>query len=89
MLSSNMDIVVPFNPFMVFNELESGLKHHSLVSSSDQMDHFREMLAITRQEYEDLVKSDVQKAISLDESAIETLCANYIDHVKAYTQKRR
>jgi serine protein kinase len=77
------------NPFMVFNELESGLKHHSLVSGTDKLDHFKEMLAATRQEYEDIVKNDVQKAISLDESAIQTLCANYIDHVKAHTQKEK
>ncbi|MDD0853130.1 serine protein kinase [Halobacteriovorax sp. GB3] len=77
------------NPFMVFNELESGLKNHSLINSPDQLDHYKEMLAITRQEYEDTVKNDVQKAISLDESAIETLCSNYIDNVKAYTQKEK
>ena len=77
------------NPFMVFNELESGLKHHSLVNGQDQMDSFKEMLAMTRQEYEDIVKNDVQKAISLDESAIQTLCANYIDHVKATPKKRK
>ncbi len=77
------------NPFMVFNELESGLKHHSLVNNADQMDHYREMLAATRQEYEDTVKNDVQKAISLDESAIQTLCSNYVDNVKAYTQKEK
>ena len=47
------------------------------------------MLAITRQEYEDIVKNDVQKAISIDETAIKTLCANYIDNIKAYTQKEK
>jgi serine protein kinase len=77
------------NPFMIFNELESGLKHHGLISSPDQLDHFREMLAVARQEYEDIVKNDVQKAISVDDTAIQTLCANYIDHVKAYTQKEK
>lgn len=77
------------NAFMVFNELESGLKHHSLINSSDQLDHLKETLAIARQEYEELVKNDVQKAISLDENAIQTLCANYIDNVKAYTQKQK
>lgn len=77
------------NPFMVFNELESGLKHHGLISSPDQLDHYREMLAVARQEYEDVVKNDVQKAISVDETAIQTLCANYIDHVKAHTQKEK
>jgi len=77
------------NPFMVFNELEAGLKHHSLINSKDQLEYFKEMLAVARQEYEDIVKNDVQKAISLDEKAVETLCANYIDHVKAYTQKEK
>ena len=77
------------NPFMVFNELESGLKHHGLINSPDQLDHYKEMLAVARQEYEDIVKNDVQKAISVDESAIQTLCGNYIDHVKAYTQKEK
>jgi len=77
------------NAFMVFNELESGLKHHALISSPDQLDHFKECLAVARQEYEDIVKNDVQKAISVDESAIKTLCSNYIDNVKAYTQKEK
>ncbi len=77
------------NPFMVFNELESGLKHHGLISSQEQLDDFKEVLAIARQEYEDTVKNDVQKAISVDESAIQTLCGNYVDHVKAYTQKEK
>lgn len=77
------------NPFMVFNELEGGLKHHSLINSQDQLDHFKEMLAVARQEYEDTVKNDVQKAISVDETAIQTLCANYVDNVKAYTQKEK
>jgi serine protein kinase len=77
------------NPFMVFNELEAGLKHHSLVNSPEMLEHFREMLAVARQEYEDIVKNDVQKAISVDEQAIQTLCANYIDNVKAYTQREK
>lgn len=77
------------NPFMVFNELESGLKHHGLINNQDQLDFYRECLAIARQEYEDIVKNDVQKAISVDESAIQTLCGNYIDNVKAYTQKEK
>ena len=34
-----------------------------------------------KQEYEDIVKNEVQRAISADEDAIEKLCANYIDNV--------
>ena len=77
------------NPFMVFNELEAGLKGHTLINSQEELERHRELLAITRQDYEDIVKNDVMKAISVDESAIQTLCGNYIDNVKAYTQKAK
>jgi len=77
------------NPFMVFNELEAGLKHHGLINNVDQLEHYKEMLSVARTEYEDTVKNDVQKAISVDETAIQTLCANYIDNVKAFTQKEK
>ncbi|MBC7690930.1 MAG: serine protein kinase [Methylotenera sp.] len=77
------------NPFMVMNELEGGLKHHALVASDEKRREYREMLAMVKQEYEDIVKNEVQRAISADEDAIAKLCANYIDNVKAYTQRER
>lgn len=77
------------NPFMVLNELEGGLKHHSLISSEEKKKHYRELLAVVKQEYEDIVKSEVQRAISADEEAMARLCSNYIDNVKAYTQRER
>ena len=46
-------------------------------------------LAVVKQEYEDIVKSEVQRAISADEEAMARLCANYIDNVKAYTQREK
>ena len=49
----------------------------------------KEMLAVVKQEYEDIVKNEVQRAISADEDAIAKLCANYIDNVKAYTQREK
>jgi serine protein kinase len=77
------------NPFMVLNELESGLKHHSLLSNDEMKQDYRELLSIVKQEYEEIIKSEVQRAISADESALHRLCANYIDNVKAYTQKEK
>jgi serine protein kinase len=77
------------NPFMVLNELEGGLKNHSLISNEDKKKRFRELLSIVKQEYEDVVKNEVQRAISADEEAIAKLCSNYIDNVKAYTQKEK
>src|SRR6187551_1641803 len=74
------------NPFMVLNELESGLRSHSLISSEEQRKRYAEMLSVVKQEYEDIVKNEVQRAISADEDMISKLCANYIDNIKAYTQ---
>ncbi|PYV90410.1 MAG: serine protein kinase [Acidobacteria bacterium] len=83
------ELISCVNPFMVLNELESGLKHHSLIKSEDQRKKYRELLAVVKQEYEDIVKNEVQRAISADEEAISRLCSNYIDNIKAYTQKEK
>ncbi len=77
------------NPFMVLNELDSGLKHHSLITSEEQRQHFRELLSVVKEEYENIVKNEVQRAIAADEDALKRLCANYIDNVKAYTQREK
>ncbi len=77
------------NPFMVLKELESGLKHHSLISSDEVRTRYKELLAEVRKEYEDVVKNEVQRAIVADEDAISRLCANYLDNVKAYTQREK
>jgi len=77
------------NPFMVLNELEDGLSHHSLLTDEDTKKRFRELLAVVKEEYEDIIKAEVQRAISADEEAIKRLCANYIENVRAYTQKEK
>ncbi|MBY0469606.1 serine protein kinase [bacterium] len=77
------------NPFMVLNELQGGLKHHALIGSEEKRREYRELLAVVTQEYEDIVKNEVQRAISADEDAIVKLCANYIDNIKAYIQREK
>ncbi len=77
------------NPFMVLNELESGLKHHSLINSEETRKHYRHLLSLVKEEYEDIVKNEVQRAIAADEDALTRLCGNYIDNVKAYTQREK
>ena len=44
---------------------------------------------MVKSEYEEIVKNEVQRAISADEGAISRLCANYIDNVRAYTLKEK
>ncbi len=77
------------NPFIVLNELESGLLHHSLITSEETRQRYRDLLSVVKAEYDDIVKNEVQRAISADEEAIGRLCGNYIDNVKAYTQKEK
>ncbi len=77
------------NPFMVMNELETGLDHHSLISDPEIKKRYKELLLVVREEYEEIIKNEVQRAISADEEAIQRLCGNYIDNVKAYTQHER
>ncbi len=77
------------NPFMVMNELESGLKHHSLIGNEELKQEYKELLSVVKQEYEETIKSEVQRAISADEGALQRLCGNYIDNLKAYTQREK
>jgi len=77
------------NPFMVLHELEAGLRHHSLINNQEVLQHYRELLAVVREEYEDIVKNEVQRAIAADDDALSRLCSNYIDNVRAYTQREK
>jgi serine protein kinase len=77
------------NPFMVLNELDQGLKHHSLITSDDTKQRYRDLLSVVKEEYENIVKNEVQRAIAADEDALKRLCANYIDNIKAYTQREK
>ena len=77
------------NPFMVMNELEAGLKHHGLLNSDEDRKHYKELLGVVKEEYENIVKGEVQRAISADEDAIRNLAGNYIENIKAYTQKEK
>lgn len=77
------------NPFIVLNEMESGLKAHSLINDEELRKRYRELLSEVKREYEDVVKHEVQRAISADENAIDKLCGNYIDNIKAYIQREK
>jgi serine protein kinase len=77
------------NPFMVLNELEKGLRYHSLVTDEEQRQRYGDMIGMVKSEYEDLVKNEVRRAISADVGAIRKLAMNYIDNVKAYLLKEK
>ena len=60
----------------MINELEGGMSHHSLISDENTKKRYRELLAVVKEEYEDIIKGEVQRAISADESEITKLAAN-------------
>jgi serine protein kinase len=77
------------NPFMVMSELEKGLRHHSLITNEEQRKRWSECIGMVKREYDEIVKNEVQRAISADEDAIQKLAANYIDSIKAFTLKEK
>lgn len=77
------------NPFIVMNELEDGLDSNALISDKTQRERYKHLLADVRDEYTEMVKNEVQRAICADEEAIARLCANYIENIKAYSQKEK
>ncbi len=89
LVSHQAQIDKAINPFMVMNELEGGLSHHSLITDEELKKDYKELLAVVREEYEDMLKAEVQRAISADEDAIKRLATNYIESVRAYTQHER
>src|SRR5437899_11660901 len=40
------------NPFKVMNELDEGLKHHSLISNDEQRKQYAQMLGVVKEAYE-------------------------------------
>jgi serine protein kinase len=69
----------------VLDAIEAGLGHHSMITSEEQRKRYLELVAVVREEYESIVKHEVQVAIASDREAIDRLCSNYLDSVRAYT----
>jgi len=80
-LSSHYDYI---NFFMVLNELKSGIEHQSLFNNEEEKSKYIACIDMARKELDQILKTEVQKALVGDENAIERLCSNYIDNLMAY-----
>jgi serine protein kinase len=80
-LSSHYDYI---NFFMVLNELKSGIEHQSLFNNEEEKAKYISCIDMSRKELDQILKTEVQKALVGDENAIERLCSNYIDNLMAY-----
>ena len=76
-------------PRDIMHALETGLRHHSLITNEDLRKRYRQLLALAREEYEEIIKHEVQIAVAGDQDAVERLCGKYIDNVKAYTTREK
>jgi serine protein kinase len=85
-LSDNHDYI---NPFMVLNELRDGLDNHSLITNKDQINKFMNCIDLAMKKLDEILKTEVQKALVGDDEAIVRLCANYIDNLMAYINKSK
>ncbi|HKX45454.1 MAG TPA: serine protein kinase [Planctomycetota bacterium] len=74
-------------PLDVLERLSDGLSHHSLISNEEVRKRYLGLIGTAREEYEELVKREVQSAVSSDEEATRRLCNKYLDNVKAYTTR--
>ena len=76
-------------PKDVLRAIEGGLGHHSMIASEEERKRLLELLAVVREEYEGIIKHEVQVAIAADREAIDRLCSKYLDNVRAYTTREK
>ncbi len=71
--------------FDVLDEIESGLRHHSLISNDETRRRYVQLVAVAREAYEQKLQAEVQAVIASDAEELDRLCAKYVDNVRAAT----
>jgi serine protein kinase len=71
--------------FDVLEEIESGLRHHSLISNEETRRRYVQLAAVAREAYEKILADEVQTVIASDSEELDRLCAKYVDNVRAAT----
>ena len=81
------------NAFMLFGEegaLMAGLhEHNPLISDKSKIEKYKNLLSVIKQEFQERVQADVQKAIIADTEAVKTLFSNYMDEVAAFVESEK
>ncbi len=81
--------VTCINAIDALRALRDGFEQHTSINR-EQRDHYMNLIAEARKEYDELAKKEVQRAFvySFEESA-RTLLNNYLDNVEAYCNKQK
>jgi serine protein kinase len=77
------------SPLDVLKKLENGLRHHGLITNEEVRKRYGQLISHAREEYEEIIKHEVQVAVAADREAVDRLCAKYIDNVKACTTREK
>src|SRR3989344_3618512 len=73
--------------FAVKRELEDGLKTHSLIKGSKgsgKREDYLKYLSYVMEEFDNIVKEEVQEAVAGDENDLKQLFEKYVNHLVAY-----
>jgi serine protein kinase len=83
------DGVTCINPIDALRAIKDGFEQHTGISS-EQRDRYLNLISLARKEYDELAKTEVQRAFvySFEEMA-RTMCNNYLDNVESYCNKER
>ncbi len=76
-------------PRDVLDAIERGLDAHSMVASEELRKRYLGLVAVAREEYDQIIREEVEAAIASDEDALDRLCAKYLDNVRAYTTREQ
>jgi serine protein kinase len=77
------------NPFMVLAKLKDKLHTSSLITNKEDVAKYEVCIDKAIKELNNILKTEVQKALVSDENAIIRLCSKYIDNLMAYIEERK
>jgi serine protein kinase len=83
------DNITCINPIDALRAIKDGFEQHSGISA-DQRERYLNLIALARREYDNLAKTEVQRAFvySFEEMA-KNLCNAYLDNVESYCNKEK
>jgi serine protein kinase len=77
------------NPIDALRSIKDGIETHSGLTK-EQKEHYINLIADARKEYDEIARTDVQKAFFVSfENEAKALLENYLDNVEAYLDDRK
>jgi len=83
------DNIVCINPIDALRAIKDGFEQHTGISA-EQRDRYLNLIALARREYDQIAKTEVQRAFvySFEEMA-KNMCNSYLDNVESYCNKEK